>query len=136
MIIGQNTIKKACKIFIEIHGEECLKTCTPPDGVNILLFSQLVVFYHSVLNEPNYESRILRGCIQSSQVEAKKKLESSEEEIGSDSNEDSGYEMDTNQNLPLAKIMVGDKHHPLCVPGNSYITLPGKIRAPKGRKIN
>ena len=72
MTIGQNTIKKACKIFIGIYGEEPLKMCMPPDGVNILLFAQLVVYYHTILNEESYESRILRGCIQSDQIHAKK----------------------------------------------------------------
>ena len=116
-IIGWNLIKLAYQVFVEKYGLLSLENFICPMGISALLFSQLCVFHHSKV-----------GGIQSDSVT----LNTTGQQQLSKKNQ----QFTINKDGLLGKVWIGNINQPICVPGNSALTIPDRLgkntRIPSG----
>ena len=116
-MVGWNLIKLAYEVFVKIYGVLCLDNFDCPAGVSPLLFSQLCVYHHCKVGGLHSNSITLN--INGQQQLPKKSLN-----------------FTINKDGLLGKVLVGNVTQPICVPGNSALTIPGRlgknIKVPSG----
>ena len=109
-VVGWNLIKLAYQVFVKNYGILCLDNFDCPTGVSPLLFSQLCVYHHCKAGGLNSDSVTLHTNGQQ-QLPKKKKAQNST----------------INKDGLLGKVLVGNATQPICVPGNSALTIPGRL---------
>ena len=108
-VIGWNLIKLAYKVFVQKYGELCLENFVCPIGVSSLLFSQLFVFHDCKAGAFQLDSVTLNTSGQ--QQLSKRKAQ----------------KFTINEDGLLGKVLIGNANKPLCVPGNSALTILGRL---------
>ena len=108
-MVGWNLIKLAYEVFVKNYGVLCLENFDCPTGVSPLLFSQLCVYYHCKAGGLQSDSVTLN--INGQQQLPKKKAQN----------------FTINKDGLLGKVLVGNATQPICVPGNSALTIPGRL---------
>ena len=108
-VVGWNLIKLAYEVFVKNYGVLCLENFDCPTGVSPLLFSQLCVYYHCKAGGLQVDSVTLNSNGQ--QQLPKKKTQN----------------FTINKDGLLGKVLVGNATQPICVPGNSALTILGRL---------
>ena len=108
-VVGWNLIKLAYEVFLKIYGVLCLDNFDCPTGVSPLLFSQLCVYHHCKADGLHSDSVTLNNSGQ--QQLPKKKTQ----------------KFTINKDGLLGKVLVGNANQPICVPGNSALTILGRL---------
>ena len=108
-VVGWNLIKLAYQVFVKNYGILCLDNFDCPTGVGPLLFSQLCVYHHCKAGGLYSDSVTLN--INGQQQLPKKKAQN----------------LTINKDGLLGKVLVGNVTQPICVPGNSALTIPGRL---------
>ena len=108
-MVGWNLIKLAYQVFAKNYGILCLDNFDCPTGVSPLLFSQLCIYHHCKAGGLHSDSITLN--INGQQQLPKKKAQNST----------------INKDGLLGKVLVGNATQPICVPGNSALTIPGRL---------
>ena len=116
-IVGWNLIWLSYNGFVEQYWALGFDSFVCPEGVNPLLFSQLCVFHHSNTNNSN------RLGVSSNPV-------SQQTEQKSSPTSDDLFKKKDQQNFDnvtghIGQVMIGSKNSPICIPGNSVITVLG-----------
>ena len=116
-IVGWNLIWLSYNAFVEQYGASGFDSFVCLEGVNPLLFSQLCVFHHSNTDNSNVLGVSSNPVSQQS------------EQISSPKSDDLFKKKDQ-QNFDdvsghIGQVMIGSKKSPICIPGNSVITVPG-----------
>ena len=116
-IVGWNLIWLSYKAFVEQYGASGFDSFVCPEGVNPLLFSQLCVYHHS--NTDNNNKLGVSSNPVSQQTE----------QISSPNTNDLCKKKDQ-RNFDdvtghIRQVTIGSKKNPICIPGNSFITVPG-----------
>ena len=96
-------------MFVKNYGILCLDNFDCPTGVSPLLFSQLCVYHHCKAGGLHSNSVTLN--INGQQQLPKKKAQN----------------FTINKDGLLGKVLVGNAIQPICVPGNSALTIPGRL---------
>ena len=91
-----------------------------PDGVNPLVFSQLCIYYYAdvvpaVVNERQDED----GLVYTEEITRNNK--------GNSINKKKHQHFISSADRPVGKVTIGTDNQPICVPGNSMITVSGKL---------
>ena len=108
-VVGWNLIKLAYQVFVKNYGILCLDNFDCPTGVSPLLFSQLCIYHHCKAGGLHSNSVTLD--INGQQQLPKKKAQNST----------------INKDGLLGKVLIGNATQPICVPGNSALTIPGRL---------
>ena len=108
-MVGWNLIKLACEVFIQKYSNLCLENFDCPTGVSPLLFSQLCVFHHCKA-----------GGLQSDSVTPNTSGQQQLPKI-------KAQNFTINEDGLLGKVLIGNANLPICVPGNSAMTIPGRL---------
>ena len=115
-IVGWNLVWLSYSVFVEKYGTSGFSSFTCPEGVNPLLFSQLCVYHHSDTSEGS-ESGVSTQTV-SHQLEQVKPPKT--DDLYKKDQQNFGHK--TRQ---IGWVTVGSKKNPVCIPGNSVITIPG-----------
>ena len=107
-MVGWNLINLAYEVFVKKYGVLCLENFDCPAGVSTLLFSQLCVYHHCKAGGLQSDSVTLNTNGQK-QLPKKKAVN-----------------FTNNKDGLLGKALVGNVNQPICVPGNSALTIPGR----------
>ena len=107
-MVGWNLIKLAYEVFVKNYGVLCLENFDCPTGVSPLLFSQLCVYYHCKAGGLQSDSVTLNI---NRQQQLPKKAKN----------------FTINKDALLGKVLVGNTTQPIHVPGNSALTIPGRL---------
>ena len=107
-MVGWNLIKLAYEVFVKNYGVLCLENFDCPTGVSPLLFSQLCVYHHCKAGGLQSDSVTLNT---NGQQQLPKKAQN----------------FTINEDGLLGKVLVGKANQPKCVPGNSALTIPGRL---------
>ena len=118
-IVGWNLVKLAYQEFLKKYNIDVFEDFKYPDGVNPLLFSQLSIYYYAdvvpaVVNEICDED----GLVYTEEVTKNKKgniIDKKKQNFVS------------GEDKPAGTVTIGMNNQPICVPGNSTITVPGKL---------
>ena len=115
-IIGWNMIQLAYKVFVDKYGEEKFNSFQCPVGVNPLLFSKLC-FYHytEIPKEHDYGVWSVYHQTDRNNMSPKKSAHLAKK----------GQPSFIRKDGLLGQVTIGDKQQPICIPGNSTITIPG-----------
>ena len=108
-MIGWNIIKLAYEVFVQKYGALCLEHFDCQTGVSPLLFSQLCVFHHCKAGGFQSDSANLNTSGQ--QQLSKKKAQ----------------KFTINEDGLLDKVLIGNANRPIYVPGNSALTILGRL---------
>ena len=108
-MVGWNLIKLAYEVFVKNYGVLCLENFDCPTGVSPLLFSQLCVYHHCKTDR--LQSNSVTLTIIGQQQLSKNKAQN----------------FTINEDGLLGKVLVGNANQPICVPGNSALTIPGRL---------
>ena len=96
-------------MFVQKYGVLCLENFDCPTGVSPWLFSQLCVFHHCKAG--GFQSDNVTLTINGQQQLSKKKAQN----------------FTINEDGLLGKVLIGNANEPICVPGNSALTIPGRL---------
>ena len=118
-IVGWNLVKLAYQEFLKKYNIDVFEDFECLDGVNPLLFSQLCIYYYAavlpaVVNEICDED----GLVYTEEVTKNKKgniIDKKHQNFVSGEDE------------PAGPVTIGVNKQPICVPGNSTITVLGKL---------
>ena len=94
-------------MFIQKFGVLCLENFDCPTGVSPLLFSWFCVFLHCKAG--GFQSNSVTLNTNGQQQPSKKAQKFNKIEDGL-----------------LGKVLIGNANEPICVPGNSALTIPGR----------
>ena len=108
-MVGWNLIKLAYQVFVKNYGVLCLENFDCPTWVSSLLFSQLCVYHHCKAGGLQSDSVTLNADGQ--QQLSKKKPQN----------------FTSNKYGLLGKVLIGNVNQPICVPGNSALTILGGL---------
>ena len=115
-ILGWNLIRLSYNAFVEQYGASGFDSFVCLEGVNPLLFSQLCVFHHADTNNSNVLGVSSNPVSQQS------------EQIPSPKSNDLFKKKDQqnfdNVTRHIGQVMVGSRNNPICIPGNSVISIP------------
>ena len=116
-IVGWNLIWLSCNVFVEKHGTTGFDSFVCPEGVDPLLFSQLCVYYHSNTNK-NSETGVSSQTVsqQQEQIDPQKTNDLCKKKDQRNFDDVTGH---------IGQVTVGSKKNPICIPGNSVITVLG-----------
>ena len=113
-VIGWNLL--AYQVFAQKHGLLSLEHYNCPTGISLLLFLQHCVFHH------NKAGGIQLGSVTLNTLDSSSYLKKTKVSI--------------NEDGLLGKVWIGNINQPTCVPGNSALTIPGRLgkntRIPSG----
>ena len=107
-MVGWDLIKLAYEVFVKIMVSLCLEHFDCPTGVSPLLFSQLCVYYHCKAGGLQSDSVALN--INGEQQLPKKRPKFYHQ-----------------WRWAISKVLVGNATQPICVPGNSALTILGRL---------
>ena len=107
-MIGWNLMKLAYEVFVQKYGILCLENFDCPTGVSALLFSQLCVYHHCRAGGFQCNSVTLNTMDSSSYLK-------------------NAQNITINEDLLLGRVLMGNANKPICVPGNSALTIPGRL---------
>ena len=107
-MIGWNLIKLAYEVFVQKYGALCLEKFDCPTVVSPLLSSQLCIFHHCKAGGIQSDSVTLNT---SGQLQLSKKAQ----------------KITINEDGLLGKVRIGNANKPICVPGNSALTILGSL---------
>ena len=108
-MVGWNLIKLAYEVFVKNYGVLCLENFDCPTGVSPLLFSQLYVFDHCKAG--GFQSDSVTLNTNGQQQLSKNKAQN----------------FTINEDGLLGKVLIGNANQPICVPGNSALTIPSRL---------
>ena len=117
-IIGWNLIQLSYDMFIQKYGTIGFDSFICPKGVNPLLFSQLCVYHHSNIRKNNTLGATSEVMSQSIKVSKSPKTD------GLSKKKDQLYFK--RKNGAIGQVTIGSKQNPVCIPGNSALTVPGQ----------
>ena len=101
-IVGWNLIRLSYNVFVEQYGESGFDSFVCLEGVNPLLFSQLCVYHHANTDNNNKLGVNINDL-------CKKKDQRNFDDV-------TGH---------IGQVTIGSKKNPICIPGNSSITVLG-----------
>ena len=107
-IIGWNLKKLAYEMSVQKYGVLCMENFDCPTEVSPLLFSQLCVFHHAKQVDFNWTVLPLTPMDSSSYLKKAQKFTINEDGL-------------------LGKVLIGNANKPIYVPGNSALTIPGRL---------
>ena len=107
-MVGWNLIKVAHEVFVKNYGVLCLENFDCPTGVSPLLFSQLCVYHHCKAGGLQSDSVTFNT---NGQQQLPKKAQN----------------FTINEDGLLGKVFIGNANQPICVPGNSALTILGRL---------
>ena len=110
-IIGWNLIWLSYDMFIEKYGTTGFDSFICPEGVSPLLFSQLCIYHHSNVQTSEVMSQSI-------------KVSKFPETDGLSKKNDQLYVK--RKNGAIGQVTIGSKQNPVCIPGNSALTVPGQ----------
>ena len=118
--MGWNLVKLAYQEFLKKYNINVFEDFECPDGVNPLLFSQLCIYYYAdvvpaVVNEIQDED----GLVYTKEITKNKK--------GNIISKKKHQNFDSSEDKPAGTVTIGINNQPIYVPGNSTITVPGKL---------
>ena len=105
-------------MFIKKYGTTGFDSFICPEGVNPLLFSQLCVFHHSNIQKTNTlgaTSQVMSQNIKVSKSPKRDDLSKKKDRLHF-----------KRRNGAIGQVTVGSRENPVCVPGNSALTMPGQ----------
>ena len=108
-IVAWNLIKLAYEMFVQKYDVLCLENSDCPTGVSPLLYSQLCVF--DQCKAGGFQSDSVTLNTNGQQKLSEKKTQN----------------FTINEDGLLDKVLIGNANEPICVPGNSALTFPGRL---------
>ena len=117
-IIGCNLIWLSYDVFVQKYGPTGFNSFICPEGVNPLLFSQLYVFHHSNVQKNNTlgaTSEVMSQNIQSNKSPETDDLSKKKDQLNF-----------RRKDGTIGQVTIGSKQNPVCVPGNSALTVQGQ----------
>ena len=114
-IVGWNLIWLSYNAFVEQYGASGFDSFICLEGVNPLLFSQLCVFHHSSTDNSNVLGVSSNPVSQTEQISSPKPddlLKKNQQNFD-------------NVTRHITQVTIGSKNNPICIPGNSIITVLG-----------
>ena len=106
--IGWNGIELAYQVFIQKYRQKNFDNFDGPTVLSPLLFSQISVFNYNRAGGIQSDSVTIRTFGQQQQSIKKQQFSINEDEL-------------------LGKVWIGNTSQPICVPGNSALTIPGRL---------
>ena len=107
-IISWKLIKLAYQVFVSKFGFKGLENFDCPTDISPLPFSQLCVFHHNKADGIQLERITIITIGQQQQSQKAQQFSISEDGL-------------------LGKVWIGNTSQPTCVPGNSALTIPGRL---------
>ena len=105
-------------MFIQKYGTTGFDSFICPEEVNPLLFSQLCIFHHSNIQKNNTLGTTSEGMSQNIKARWSPKTD--------DLSKKKDWLHFKRKNGVIGQVTIGSKQNPVCVPGNSAITVPGQ----------
>ena len=119
-IVGWNLVKLAYQEFLKKYNIDVFEDFECPDGVNPLLFSQLCIYYYDDV-VPAVVNKI---CDEDGLVYTK---EATKNKKGNIIDKKNHQNFVSGEDELAGTVTVGMNKQPICVPGNSMITVLGKL---------
>ena len=116
-IVGWNLIQLSYNTFVEKYGTSGFDSFVCLEGVNPLLFSQLCVYHHS-----NTDKSSVLGVSSQLVSQQQEQVESSKPDDLCKKKDWQNFDDATGH---IRQVTIGSKKNPICIPGNSVITVPG-----------
>ena len=107
-VIGWDLIKLAYQVFIQKFGQKSFENFDYPTGVSLLLLSQLCISHHNKVGGIQSDSVTINTTGQQQQYKKAQQLSINEDGL-------------------LGKVWISNTSQPICVPGNSALTIPGRL---------
>ena len=117
-IIGWNLIRLSYDVFIKKYGTTGFDSFICLEGVNPLLFSQLCIYHHSNVRKTSAlgaTSEVMSQNISISKSPKTDDLSKKKDQL-----------YFKRKNGAIGQVTVGSKESPVCIPGNSALTVPGQ----------
>ena len=112
-IVGRTLIWLSYNVFVKKYGTIRFDSFECPEGVNPLFFSQSCVYYYSDVSE-NHTLGVT-SKVKSFQVQPKTQMTCLKKD----------QQNFTNENGQIGHVTLRSKKNPVCIPGNSVLTVPG-----------
>ena len=124
-LIGSNYLRLACDKLMREHGRDVfLQETMPNSGITKRLWHTLAMYYfQNMVKSDGPETHVTAGISSASGVT----------NVSTRNVTASFKGMDFGEASPVARVMIGDAHRPLCIPANSGITVSAHVKALKGR---
>ena len=117
-ILGWNLIQLSYDVFIKKYGTTGFDSFICPEGVNPLLFSQLCIYHHSNVQKTNTLRATSEVTFQNIRVNKSPKTD--------DLSKKKDQLYFKRRNGAIRQVTVGSKQNPVCIPGNSALTVSGQ----------
>ena len=117
-IIGWNLIQLSYDMFIKKYGTTGFDSFICPEGVNPLLFSQLCIYHHFDVQKNNAlgaTSEVMSQNIKISKSPKTDDLSKKKDQL-----------YFKGKTGAIGQVTVGSRESPVCIPGNSALTVPGQ----------
>ena len=108
-VIGCNLLKLACLQVVQKYGIGVFDQDVKPAGISQTLWGSLIMYHHAVMKQPvnaNDDSEQVGARSSQTFIKSKKKSPLNDEGL-------------------LGKVKVGQNYQPICIPGNSSLTVNG-----------
>ena len=105
-------------MFLKKYGTTGFDSFICPEGVNPLLFSQLAIFHHSNIQKTSTLGATSEVMSQNIGMSNSPKTDHLSKK------KDQSYFK--RRNGAIGQVTVGSKQNPVCIPGNSALTVPGQ----------
>ena len=113
-------VKLAYQEFLKKYNIDVFEDFECPDGVNPLLFSQLCIYYYAdVVPAVVNEIQDQYGLVYTEEITKNKK--------GNITNKKKHQKFVSSEEKTAGTVTTGTNNQPICVPGNSTITMLGKL---------
>ena len=117
--VGWNLVKLVYQEFLKKSNIDVFEDFECPDGVNPLLFSQLCIYYYAdivpaVVNEIQDED----GLVYTEEITKNKEGKIIDKKC---------QDFISGADDLVSTVTIGTSNQPICVPGNSTITVPDKL---------
>ena len=131
-VVGSNMLRLGVERFVSLYSDKPLKNFERPSSVHPLIFAELCMYYHAKMGESEpQDSQNFRGVSAGATANFTTPQNNSESRhLKKNSNfkrkkqngnkkvlDDLGYR---------GQVMVGNRHQPICIPGNSSKVLVGR----------
>ena len=107
-------------VFIKKYGTTGFDSFICPEGVNPLLFSQLCIYHHSNVWKTNTLGATSEVMSQNIEISKSPKTDDLSKK------KDQSYFK--RKNGAIGQVTIGSKQNPVCIPGNSALTVPGQTK--------
>ena len=116
-IVGWNLVWLSYNTFIEKYGTSGFDSFVCPEGVNLLLFSQLCMYHHSnTSGSSGLGISTQTVSQQQEQIEPPKINDLCKKKDQQNFNDVTRH---------IGQVTIGSRKNPVCIPRNSVITVPG-----------